>query len=195
MHLPDVRFELIFVLCRPFILHLPDVRVEQLKRQLPHLPPLLVHRLRLQHPLGGGGRGGGRVQEPFVVEYFIWSWLMRTKYIMAFLQVEYKDLCKELLLFAPPDSRIAGILSEISSIKLTFAWSKIHHQGQTWRRCCKCTSPRALSSLRSGRLSRKTLSRSRQRDHGRQTLKSLEETSWSRQDISKKHKLEPCQSL
>lgn len=38
---------------------------------------------------------------------------MRTKYIMAFLQVEYKDLCKELLLFAPPDSRIAGIISEI----------------------------------------------------------------------------------
>ena len=38
---------------------------------------------------------------------------MRTKYIMAFLQVEYKDLCKELLLFAPPDSRIAGIISKI----------------------------------------------------------------------------------
>ena len=27
-------------------------------------------------------------------------------------EVEYKDLCKELLLFAPPDSRIAGIISE-----------------------------------------------------------------------------------
>ena len=26
-------------------------------------------------------------------------------------EMEYKDLCKELLLFAPPDSRISGIIS------------------------------------------------------------------------------------
>ena len=57
-------------------------------------------------------------------------------------EVEYKDLCKELLLFAPPDSRISGIISEIYKTTkiqpyiIHWHWSDHyqqhdHHQGRT----------------------------------------------------------------
>ena len=36
-------------------------------------------------------------------------------------EVEYKDLCKELLLFAPPDSRISGIISEFYRTNISMA--------------------------------------------------------------------------
>ena len=44
-------------------------------------------------------------------------------------EVEYKDLCKELLLFAPPDSRISGIISKIWTTSQSHR-SSISFQGQ-----------------------------------------------------------------
>ena len=44
-------------------------------------------------------------------------------------EVEYKDLCKELLLFAPPDSRISGIISKIWTTSQSHR-SSLSFQGQ-----------------------------------------------------------------
>ena len=44
----------IFLPPRSFLVHLADVRVEQLKRELAHLVEVLLHRLGLEHPAGGG---------------------------------------------------------------------------------------------------------------------------------------------
>ena len=58
------KFWSFFLPPRSFLVHLADVRVEQLKRELAHLVEVLLHRLGLEHPAGGGGRGGGGVQGP-----------------------------------------------------------------------------------------------------------------------------------